>query len=307
VSFNSRMSGGLGVLLLCIASRSLAADAPAKPAPGKEPETVVIGMPKSLFQGIPQFLIKAGSGPFLQLMKDSTGIEGKLSLQPDAMTQAREMNEGKVQLGVFLGQEFAWVKEKYPDLVPIAIAVPNQPVQAYCVVLWNCPAKSIRDLKKQTLALPPVHRDFCEMFLAKQKDLHMKGAAFAGQIVSASGLDALHDVIAEKAGCTIVDATTLKHFEDLYPGQFKNLKVLCQSEVFPNACIAVKKDELNAKTIEKFRKALMTAQDKRDGRYLLESWKLKGFSKVPDDYELQLKAVKKAYFPPADIRAAVNK
>ena len=84
-------------------------------------------MPKSLFQGIPAFMIEAGSGPFLRLMKDSTGIEGKLSHQPDAMTLAKEMDQGKVQLGVFLGQEFAWVQEKYPNLFPIAIAVPNQP------------------------------------------------------------------------------------------------------------------------------------------------------------------------------------
>lgn len=270
-------------------------------------DPVEIGMPESLFQGIPDFLRQAGAAPFLKLMKEQTGMQGKINFLPNAMKLADDINSGKIQLGVFQGHEFAWAKEKYPDLMPIAVTVPMQPVQAFCVVSWNCKAKNIGDLKNEKISLPPIHRDYSEMFLAKQKHEYMKGETFSGHLTTGQATDAIQDVIDGKSGCAIVDAPTMKFFERVFPGQFRNIKILCQSEVFPNACIAVKKGELDEASIAKFRQALMNAPKQSVGQTMLTTWKLKGFSSVPDSYEAQLQVIRVAYPLPSTLRAAVDK
>lgn len=248
----------------------------------------------------------AGAAPFKKMMKANTGMEGNIVFPPTALALASEMDKGNIHLGVFQGHEFAWAKSKYPDLVAIAVSVPMQPVQAFCVVKWDSTAVSLADLKGQTISLPPVHRDYCEMYLAKELDKNLK-EGFATKITPGLATDALQDVIDGRAAVTVVNSATLKFFESVYPGQYKNLKILCQSEVFPNACVAVKKNTLHPKTVAKFTKALLDAQTDAIGRPMLTTWKLKGFATVPADYDFQIAEIEKIYPAPGATKVAVDK
>jgi ABC-type phosphate/phosphonate transport system substrate-binding protein len=260
-----------------------------------EKNVIQLGIPDTLFRGVPEYLKQPGAAPFLKMMKAQTGLDGNVNFIPDPMTLAAQLNDNKMQIAVFQGHEYAWAREKFADLVPIAITDPYQQNQAFCVVSWDCKAKHIGELKDGTISLPAVLRDYCEMYLARLKADHMKGKTFKGQLKATHAVEAIDDVINGKAACAIVDGTTLKFYENLYPGQFKNTRILCQSETFPNACVAVKKGQLNNATIDSFKKALTNAPNDPTGRFLLTNWKLKGFTKVPDDYDLQLKTFLKSY------------
>jgi ABC-type phosphate/phosphonate transport system substrate-binding protein len=205
------------------------------------------------------------------------------------------------------GHDFAWARSKYPNLAPIAVAVPLQPVQSFCVVKWDCKATNIGDLKNGKISLPPVHHDYSEMFLAKMKAECMNGANFAGQLSANDATEAIEHVIDDKSECTVVEAASLKFFETVYPGRYQNVKILCKSEVFPNACILVKKGELDDKTIQKFTKALIDAKDDPVGKPMLSTWKVKSFITVPAEYDAQLKAIEKACPLPPTLRTAVDK
>lgn len=300
----SRTGGILGAFLLGLVYLGTARADEKAPADDKK---VQLGMPNSLFQGVPDYLKQAGAAPFLKMMKAQTGIDGNINFVADSMSLASQLNDGKIHLGVFQGHEFAWAKEKYSDLIPIAVTVPINPNQSFCVVSWDCKAKNIGELKTGKISLPPIHRDYCELFLASQKEEHMKGATFAGQLKAGQAVEAIDDVIAGKACCAVVDCATLKFFENVFPGQFQNIKVLCKSEVFPNACIAVRKGQIDDKTIASFKKALTNAPNDPTGRFLLTNWKLKGFNNVPDDYDLQLKKFLKAYPTPPTLRVSVDR
>jgi ABC-type phosphate/phosphonate transport system substrate-binding protein len=293
---------GLGVAVTGRAGENLPADALPK-----ERTSVDIGMPKSLFQGMPEWMIKAGAGPFKTMMKNLTGIDGVIQIPEDAMKLAGQLDAGSIQIGVMQGHEYAWAKSKYPNLVPIAVAVPMDPVQSFCVVRWNCEAANIGELKNGKISLPPIHRHYCDLYLSKIKDEHMKGANFAGQLTGASATDTISQVINSASECAIVDCATYEFFKVAYPGQFKCIKVLCQSEVFPNACIVVNKGDLNPKTIDKFTKALLKAENDPVGKPMLGTWKLNGFAKVPDDYEQQIKNIQKAYPMPPTLKASIDK
>ena len=278
----------------------------AQAAAPPEPASVEIGMPDSLFFGIPKWLIETGAAPFKKMMKDSTGINGNLRILPDPMTLARELDQGKVQIGVMQGYEFAWAKSKYPQLDAIAMAVPMREQQTFCLVKWDSKAANIHDLKEGKISLPPLP-DYCQLYFAKIKDEHMKGAQFAGQLKASSGTDAIEQVIDGKSECTIVDSITLNWYQKIYPGPYKNLKILCQSKPFPNACIVVKKGQLSDDTIQRFAKALMDAKNDPVGKPMLDNWKLLGFSRVPADYDAKLKAIEEAYPLPPALRAATDK
>src|SRR5439155_4197512 len=59
-----------------------------------------IGIPKSAFRDVPPALLSFAGMPFKDLMKSQTGLDGEVILDPDAMNIARQMDSGKLQLGV---------------------------------------------------------------------------------------------------------------------------------------------------------------------------------------------------------------
>jgi len=290
----------LGLLFVSVAI-------PGNAIAAEKAESVEIGMPRTLFHGLHESLMKIGAAPFLKMMKGQTGMEGNIQFPADTRTLAAQIDAGTVHIGVMTGYELAWAQSRYPNLVPIAVSVPMQPIQSFCLVKWDSKAKNIGDLKGEKISLPSNNRDFCDLFLDKQKNEHMKGATFAGRIDRPYADDAIYDVIEDRAGCTVVDCSALKYFQTVNPGQFQNLKILSQSEVFPNACIVVKKGELKPQTIEKFRNALLGAQDNPIGKPMLTTWKLKSFAVVPDDYARQLKLFETAYPTPAAWNASIEK
>lgn len=307
--FMKRMVGCVASLVVGLGlagNGSAGENCPDNAAP-KERTSVDIGMPDTLFQGVPEILKRLGGEPFKKMMKKNTGIDGVIHFPPDAMTLAAKLDSGEIQIGVMQGHEYAWAKSKYPCLMPIAIAVPMHPVQSFCVVRWNCPAVNIGQLKDGKLSVPPVHRDFSCLYLDKIKNEHMKGAEFSGQLNALTGCETIDQVIDGKSDCAIVDCSLLKTYELLYPGPFKATKVLCQSEVFPNACIVVKKNVLVQQTITKFTEALIKAENDPSGKPMLVAWKVKRFTTVPDDYEQQIKQIEKAYPLPPVVKASIEK
>ena len=304
------MSTWVGFLLAgsALASPLFAAEAlPVKPAP-QVPEKVEIGMPASLFQGVPAFLVNQLSTPFKQFMKTQTGIAGDVQQLPDAMTAADHLNSGKIHLAVFQGHEFAWAKSKYEDLIPLAVVVPNQPpTQAFLVVRWDCDANNLGGLADKILTLPPGTKDHSKLFLAQQRTEYLAKTAFSAQLTADSVKDALYDVIDKKAQVTCVDALGLEHFRTTYPGQYKNLKILSQSAVFPQACVAVKKGQMDEASIRKFQVALLRASELSDGQKMMTLWKLQKFENVPANYDQQLKDCFKSYPTPIAVQPAKNK
>src|SRR6202035_1873398 len=82
-----------------------------------------IGLINTLFRDVPKPLACALMQPFRSLVETQTGLDGRLTTAEDALSLGRQLAEDKVQLGVFQGIEFAWARQKYPDLRPLMIVV----------------------------------------------------------------------------------------------------------------------------------------------------------------------------------------
>ena len=264
--------------------------------------TVKIGMLKSMFRDVPPGMFAVLSKPFHSLVETQTGLKGELCLidGPDALR--KELAEDKVQLGVFHGFEYAWMRLRQPDLRPLMLAV-GQPgcLRAMLVVpAGEAGVQSFADLRGKTLALPRGTRENTRLFLERQAAHDGQTLEqFFGQVITpADPAHALNEVAKGAAQATVTDAATLACFKDTYPGQGRRLKVLAESEPFPATVIAYREGSLSAEALRKFRDGMSHAHNTTQGGNLMMLLKMSRFEPIPADYEALLAEILKAYPPP---------
>jgi ABC-type phosphate/phosphonate transport system substrate-binding protein len=234
-------------------------------------------------------------------IKQETGMENEVVRPKDWREQAERMAKGDLQLGVFQGFEYAWAREKYPKLKPLALAVNvyTYPV-GYVVARRDGPAKTFRDLQGQSLALPATGQRSLRLFLERQSQSAGKqpDAFFSGITMPDNVEDALDDVVDRKVGAAVVDRAALEAYKRRKPGRFKQLKEVARSSPFLPPLVAYQGGALDDATRERFRSALLRANRREKGQTLLTLFRLTGFVAPPKDFDQVLARTRKAYPPP---------
>ncbi len=266
------------------------------------PEPVKIGMIGSLFRDVPETTVLVMMAPFGAIMQAQTGVSGELVPGGDAESVGHQLAADKLQLAVFHGIEFAWARQKHPELRPLMIAINLQRhLRAHLIVRADNPATSLKDLHDQTFALPRQSREHCHLFVERQcRALKKEPRAFFSKITTpASSEEALDDLLDGAVQATVIDGVSLDCYKRRKPGRFSKLKDIETSEVFPAACLAYKPGALDEATLKRFRDGMMSANQTILGKQLLTMWKLTGFEPVPQDYEQTLTEIVKSYPAPA--------
>ena len=75
---------------------------------------IKIGLVRAFFNDLDDTFIQIANEPFGLLMKQATGLEGTLSSNDQWANVAHKLNDGKLQVAVLHGHEFAWAQQKYP-------------------------------------------------------------------------------------------------------------------------------------------------------------------------------------------------
>jgi ABC-type phosphate/phosphonate transport system substrate-binding protein len=262
------------------------------------PDRVRIAMVNSLFRDTPPSVIRVMMQPFAVLMESQTGLPGELIAGGDAAQVGQLLIEEKAHIGVFHGFEFAWARQRYPDLRPLLIAVnQNRLLQALVVTRADAAANGLADLKGKPLALARCTREHCHLYLEHrcfaygQEPSHFFSAITTPQSVE----DALDDVVDGVVQAAIVDGVSLARYEQRKPARFSQLKAIQRSELFPAAVVAHRPGTLDEATLNRFREGLIQANKGALGRQFLTLWKLTAFEPVPADYEQTLAEILKAY------------
>lgn len=269
-----------------------------------------IGMVRSLFHDVPDSLIETMSRPFGLLMASQTGMNGQLTKTGDANDLGKKLTSGEVQVGICHGYEYAWIRQSYPNLKPLVIAV-NQTVRLRAFLLVNATSTiaGFADLRDKTIDVPKGSRGHIRLYLDAQ--CHEAGQCgpegFLRKLAcSDSAEDAMDDVIAGTVEATLVDNATLETYKRRKPGRSENLKIAAESEEFPAGMVIYNAGSLDSKTVAKFRDGLLNTHKTILGRQLLTLWKLTGFETVPADYDQLLTDIAKAYPAPAQPEAEVS-
>jgi len=260
---------------------------PVKDAP------IQIGLVKQFFNDVPAVQIEIVIEPFGGLMKDATGLDGKLSYADDAFEVARKLDRGDFQIGVFHGHEFAWLQKKYPKLQPLMVAV-NQynDVRAYVIVNKNNSATDLNGLRGKTIDMPLMTKEHCCVHLERtcSDNCQICAKSFFKNITRCkSPTKAIDDVMTGQLDAVVVDTITLEHYKkEKGPAFEKFLKVVNESVSFPPPVIVYKDGVLPAATIEKFRAGLANAHENANGKDMLTLWQIARFLPVPADFSKSL-------------------
>lgn len=271
------------------------------PARGAEPAGggVQIGMVQGMFRDIQPAMVLALSRPLRDMIQKQTGFTGTVEILPDAFTLAERMKTKKLHLGVFHGFEFAWVRERNPNIVPLAVSVPpGHKLQACVVVHADSPAKTVADLKGEAVTIHRGTKAHCLAFLDRERAGLTATTATPKPMPTLTAENVLDAIVSGDTSAALMDVSALSGYEALQPGAFKHLRVLAQSEVFPPTVIAYNKGHLSEVTAGRIRRLLLDAHNTAAGKPLMMLWSLRGFEDVPTDYDAQLERIVKSYPAP---------
>jgi ABC-type phosphate/phosphonate transport system substrate-binding protein len=289
----------LGVLAL------LAGVAPAgaeNPAPTGRAKEIRIGLLKPMFKDVPTALVNAAAQPFKQMIQQKTGLAGEMEIVPDYKELAAAIKDGKIDVAVFHGYEYAWVKDT-PNMKPLVVAVPSCGcVQACLVVHKNSPARTPGCLKGKSVLVPKGTKAHCTMFLDRAREKLPADDCRPQKANGHSIEEALFEVGGGDADAAIVDYSALKALEIGYPGCFKQIRILTRSEELPAAVVVYREGALDGKVVEKLKDGLIDCVNTPMGRTFTMFWQLKGFAEVSPAYEAQVKLSLKAYPEPTEAK-----
>jgi ABC-type phosphate/phosphonate transport system substrate-binding protein len=277
-----------------------------RPAPAAaeaaRPSVVRIGLIDSLFRDTPEPVMQIAMRPFKSILEAQTGVTGQIVAGGDAEGLADQLNDDRVQLGVFHGVEFAWARLKQPTLKPLLIAVNEHPVNhAELIVRRDGKVASCADLQGEAVALPRLSREHCILFLERRcvPPGETPPKCFKDVTTPSSAEDALDDVVDGAVQATVVDAVDFEQFQKNKPGRAAKLKALMESEAFPCAVVAYNPGAVNETLLRRFRDGMIDAKSSDKGKQLLKLCRVTGFEAVPDNYDQLLADIAKEYPPPA--------
>jgi ABC-type phosphate/phosphonate transport system substrate-binding protein len=297
----TRLGSGLSALVLVLVLLvPFLASTPGQAA-NHQRGSLRIGLVGSLFRNTPEALIQIMMGPFKSLMVSQTGLRGEIVSGGEYDALAEKLKEGKVDLGVFHGVEFAWARMKHPELEPVFICVNHHhSLRAFLVVRSDGKVTKPALLAGKRVGLPATSKEHCRLFLSRRC---VRPGTTPEKFFSALNNpfdteEALDNLIYRLSDAAIVDAVEWEHYQKIKPGVARRLRVLLESEPLPCGVVAYHAGQLPKEQVKRFRDGMIRARSTRKGRQLLRLSRLTSIEPVPADYDAQLAAALKAYPPP---------
>jgi ABC-type phosphate/phosphonate transport system substrate-binding protein len=283
----------LALFPVCLAA--FAVPAPAQKA-GKI-DVLRIGATHFLTEGASEGSEETAYQAFRDFIKGETGYANDLDTVENYTELADKLASGRLHIGVFLGQEFAWAKAKNPKLVPLATSVNIYPYR-YASLLINADSKAadFAALKGQTLSMPKMGVPYLRLFVDRHCRANDKKAEefFAKVTIRANVEEALDALVDGSEQVVVVDRVGAEAYKRRKPGRYAQLKELMRSEPLLPALVAYHEGSVDAATLGKVREGLINAGKKKQGQRLLDLFRLTGFQTPPKDFDTVMAEALKA-------------
>jgi len=293
----TRFSWAAGLL-----AAALAGPATGPRAVGDEPKgsPIRIGLSDSLFRDDPADEADKRTRPFQELLKAQTGLNGQVfrGIKPDDLGQ--QLKDGKLQLAIFQGYEYAWARPKDADLKPLMIAVNRQQHLRALILVRDDNGKNLGDLKGKTLAVPRRTSGHCQLFLERRSAAAgSTPKEFFGKVTVPANMEAAVDAVVNgHVDAVLIDGVFLDWYQERKPARFARLKTVAKSEVFPATVVAYRAGGLDDATLRRLRAGMVAAKDNPRGVELMTLCQMTSFEPVPEDYDKLLTEIAKAYPAP---------
>jgi ABC-type phosphate/phosphonate transport system substrate-binding protein len=268
------------------------------------PHGLRIGVAESFCRDIDPQILRALIPPFRVMAKACTGLECDVSDGGDAFHLATRLAQGQLDLGLFQGIEFAWIRQNHPKLRPFMTVINGKPyLRAYLIVPAARKTIALSDLNGHSLAIPQCSLDDCYEFLCKLcREQGLSPQQFLSQVVRpADAEEALDGLVEGKIGAAIVEELSLDCYRRRKPGRFERLRIVERSERFPPAVVVYRAGALPEDIVRVFRVGMCSAHRNSCNRDVLTWWRITAFEEVPRGYQQALSEIEKAYPAPARV------
>ncbi len=285
---------GLSVLVLLIGVVGTA-------HPGVPTGPVQIGLIRTMFRDTPEAIIATLTRPLRSLLETQTGMQGEWKIVSDALTTARQLENGELHLAVLHSFEYGWARQANPKIRALVVANRVSRDSRFALVVGrDSAAKTPADLKGTRLAIPLLTREPGHLFLDVKCCANCPPADFFKATLAAGDAEeALDQVILTEADGALVEKSALDAYLKAKPKQVKNLRILALSEDFPNGVLVYREGQLPEETLQAFRTGLLNANSNPKSRTLLKLAQLNGFDRVPASYEAEIEELPNGYPAPA--------
>ncbi len=235
--------------------------------------------------------------PLTEVFAIVGGVRPSFNFVPPE-TLAKDLQDGKTNLGVITGVELGWLGDKAKGLTPLAIAYTSDiKLKAYVLMLKNNKTPSMLELKGKKLAMPRRTQHHAQVFL------HDRIARAGGQpqgffgtsVVPPDTDAAIESVLDKEVDAVIVDGTSWEVFQERKPGRAKKLMVVAESPSFPTAAIVYKPGSIPEADVKKLRDGLYTAHQSPFCRQILNFWRISQFIPSSPEYDVLVKEIVKDY------------
>jgi ABC-type phosphate/phosphonate transport system substrate-binding protein len=291
--------GGIGAALVALFLIAGPSRADTREIPVLHIGTTEAVVEENVPEGSDETAVEATYRYFIQAV---TGFDSDIVALENHEVLAERLASGKLQLGVFMGYEFAWAQARYPKLKVLAVSVNHHSYQyPALVVRRDGPVRDLAGLKGKTLALPRMGQGYGRLFVAAQSRLAGQDPnAFLAHIDSFEDAETpLDDVVDETQQAAVVDRLSLEAYQRRKPGRFARLKQLSESPPMPPALIAYYDGNLDPETVTYLRDDLTQAHEQIQGEQLLMLFRLTRFAPPSPDFERVLADTRNTYPEPA--------
>ena len=277
----------------------------AAPAAAQPPKVLRLGVLSGMFRDIPPPLVQAAAKPFSEILKKQTGLDGVIDVVDDYEDQAARLDANKLHVAVFHGFEWAWVKDRYPNLVPLAVSVPSRKFQAAVIVKGDSKVQVPADLKGN-VAVPLGTKAHCYLFIDRLAATLPAGTCVATHMPKNGPEEVLDLIVDGKERAAVMDMASLIAYQNNQPGRAAQVRVLTQSDPFPYTTVVYRKGVISPEMAGKVKSGLLNTKYEPSGKAFLFLWRLKGFEDLPDSHDGELRAVAAKYPAPRDAMMMAN-
>ncbi|HMP15492.1 MAG TPA: PhnD/SsuA/transferrin family substrate-binding protein, partial [Gemmatales bacterium] len=238
--------------------------------------------------------------PMSHLFSVVGGVKPQFSFEtPEAL--AKNIHDGKVQLGVITGIELGWLGEKAAGLEPLAVAYTSDiKTKALVLMRKDSSSRSLRDYQGKRLAMPRRTQHHAQVFL--HDSLSRCGCSPQGYFAATTpppDTDAAIEAVLDKeSDLVIVDGASWDVFQERKPGRARKLVVVAESPNFPNAALIHKPGCIPEDDLKKLRDGLFTAHQQPFCRQILNFWRISQFIPSTPEYDALVKNIVKEFPQP---------
>jgi ABC-type phosphate/phosphonate transport system substrate-binding protein len=252
-----------------------------------------VALVESVFSGQDRAKVVEQIRPFSEIVQKETGTKAIFDVFSLAQVE-NDLNKEEVQLVILTGLEYGWIRAKNEHAKALLVASIDPGATKTVVITKQADSAQALDKVLGYKTAVPERISFLTRFYLK-KTLN-KNLEDAFKLITSGNVDeTIEDLLDDKAQAAIITGAGLDAYKERKPGRFKKLKIIHESPDFPPATVMYNAKDADLGAVKRFEDALLKAGQTPEGQRVLTLYRLKGFEKLPSDYDKQVAEIVKQF------------